>query len=81
MLTYQWLRNGAAIAGKTNTTYTLTNADVYAQNRFQISYVDGHGFTETVNSAPTNGVGNGQWPSVDAGTVRQMSLRRKEKLP
>jgi hypothetical protein len=55
---YQWLRNGAAIAGATATTYTLGDADVGAQISLQVSYTDGQGTPESVTSALTAAVAN-----------------------
>ncbi len=55
---YQWLRNGVAIAGATNSTYTLGDADVGTQIRVQVSYTDGHGTAESVTSAQTAAVAN-----------------------
>ena len=40
---YQWLRDGVAIAGATGATYTLGDADVGAQISVQVSYTDGAG--------------------------------------
>ena len=43
---YQWLRNGVAITGATNNTYTLGDADVGTQLSVQVSYTDAHGTAE-----------------------------------
>ena len=48
---YQWLRNGVAIAGANASTYTLSNADGGAQISVDVAYIDGHGSTEIVTSA------------------------------
>ncbi|MGA7178783.1 MAG: DUF2341 domain-containing protein [Thiobacillaceae bacterium] len=53
---YQWLRNGVAVAGATASTYTLGNADVGSPISVQVSYTDGHGTNEAVSSAPTAAV-------------------------
>ena len=55
---YQWKRGGVAIAGATSTTYVLTNADVGSTITVQVSYTDGHGTPESVNSAATTAVAN-----------------------
>ncbi|MGE3710958.1 MAG: hypothetical protein AB7G35_14930, partial [Hyphomicrobiaceae bacterium] len=55
-LTYQWYRNGAAVAGATAATYTLGDADVGATMTVTASYTDGQGFAETVESAPVGPV-------------------------
>jgi VCBS repeat-containing protein len=55
---YQWLRNGVAIAGATASTYTLGDADVGTQISVEVSYTDSHGTAETVTSAQTAAVAN-----------------------
>ncbi len=55
---YQWLRNGAPVAGATGSTYTLGDADVGTQIRVQVSYTDGQGTAEWVTSAQTAPVAN-----------------------
>jgi Ca2+-binding RTX toxin-like protein len=52
-ISYQWTRNGVAIAGATNPTLTLGDADAGAVIRVQAIYTDGNGTVETVTSAPT----------------------------
>ncbi|WP_209015536.1 hypothetical protein, partial [Roseibium sp. RKSG952] len=60
--TYTWLRIFESevaytiIAGASDQTYTLTEDDVGAQFRVIVSYVDGGGTTETVESDPTSAV-------------------------
>ncbi|MBD2112118.1 MULTISPECIES: DUF4347 domain-containing protein [Cyanophyceae] len=80
-LNYQWQQSTdgitwATIAGATANTFTLTQAQVNQFVRSQVSYTDGDGSLETVNSnataakvngAPTGGV-------TVAGTVEQGSL-------
>jgi hypothetical protein len=56
VFSYQWLRNGANIAGGTGSTYTLGDSDVGAQISVQVSYADGHGTAESVTSAQTAAV-------------------------
>jgi hypothetical protein len=55
---YQWLRDGTAIAGSTASTYTLGDADVGAQMSVQVSYIDGHGTAEALTSSPSAAVAN-----------------------
>ncbi len=55
---YQWLRDGAVIAGATGPTHSLGNADVGAVISVRVSYTDGHGTVETVTSAVTAPVTN-----------------------
>lgn len=53
-VSYQWLINGDAIKDATQTTYTLTQADVGKKISVTASYVDGLGNAESVTS---DGVG------------------------
>ncbi|MBS0155651.1 MAG: cadherin domain-containing protein, partial [Nitrospira sp.] len=55
---YQWLRNGMAIAGVTSSTYTLGDADVGTQISVTVTYTDGQGTNESLTSAPTAPVVN-----------------------
>ncbi|RZJ14244.1 MAG: hypothetical protein EOO54_19495, partial [Haliea sp.] len=54
-LGYQWLREGAAIAGATNATYVLDAADVNTRVSVAVSYTDGGGNAERV-VAPATGL-------------------------
>jgi uncharacterized delta-60 repeat protein len=65
---YQWLRNGVAIAGATSTTYMLGDVDVGTQISVQVTYTDGHGTAESVTSAQTTPVTNVNDPAVIGGT-------------
>ncbi|MCP5143388.1 MAG: hypothetical protein H6978_01035 [Gammaproteobacteria bacterium] len=47
---YQWFRSGTLIAGATNETYLLTNADVDTFLSVQVSYTDGQGTEESLQS-------------------------------
>lgn len=53
---YQWLRNGAVIAGAIAASYRLVEADVGQSHAVRISYTDGWGTRETVVSATTSKV-------------------------
>ncbi len=63
-ISIQWLGNGVAIAGATQTSYTLTQADVYRTLSVSASYTDGLGKLESVlggvvlneNDLPTGSV-------------------------
>lgn len=55
-LTYQWNRNGVAVAGKTSKTYTLTSADVGTRITVTVTAKRTGYFTRTVTSAPTAAV-------------------------
>ncbi|MFC3615324.1 beta strand repeat-containing protein [Lutimaribacter marinistellae] len=59
VLSYQWLRNGADIAGATGQTHQLTADDVGAAMSVRVSYTDGLGTNETVTSAATDQVASG----------------------
>ena len=63
---YQWQRDGVAIAGATGTTYTLGDADVGAAMTVEVSYTDGLGTLERVTSAGTTPVANINDPLVGA---------------
>ena len=58
VFSYQWLRDGVAIAGATSSTYTLSDAAVGAQISVTVSYLDGQGTSESVTSVPTEAVTN-----------------------
>ena len=48
--TTQWLRNGVAITGATNATYTLVAGDLGTTISVRVSYTDGQGFAETATT-------------------------------
>jgi hypothetical protein len=52
-ISYQWYRDGAAIAGATGTSYTTVAADVGAALTVMASYTDDQGTLENVSSNPT----------------------------
>ncbi|SIQ15563.1 Ca2+-binding protein, RTX toxin-related, partial [Aromatoleum tolulyticum] len=53
LLRYQWSVDGAAIAGATESSYTLAASDVGRSISVTASYVDSFGTTESVNSLAT----------------------------
>ncbi len=55
---YQWYRNGGAIVGATTSTYTLDQVDVGNSLFVVVSYVDGQGQAESLESAATAPVSN-----------------------
>jgi hypothetical protein len=55
---YQWLRDGNLIAGATQATYTLGDADVGGRISLRIDYVDGWGTAESLTSGASAPVKN-----------------------
>jgi hypothetical protein len=55
---YQWRRQGTAIAGATASTYVLGDADVGFMIGVTVSYVDGAGYAESVTSLAVGPVVN-----------------------
>jgi uncharacterized delta-60 repeat protein len=55
---FQWLRGGVAIAGATDASYTLGDADVGESITVRLDYVDGQGAAESLTSAPVGPVAN-----------------------
>jgi len=55
---FQWLRDGGAIPGATNSTYLLVLADVGTTISIRATYTDDGGTAENVTSAPTATVTN-----------------------
>nr|WP_235953353.1 DUF4214 domain-containing protein [Salipiger sp. PrR002] len=49
---YQWLRDGNAIASATSASYTTTDDDIGAAISVRVSYTDGAGELEVLTSAP-----------------------------
>ncbi|NDW45565.1 calcium-binding protein [Ruegeria sp. PrR005] len=67
-VTYQWLRYGEIpISGATGSTYVLTQNDVYEEVAVRFSYTDNFGTRESVTSAKTSTVENGNY--APSGTV------------
>lgn len=55
-ISYQWLAGGSTISGATNSSYTLTQAEVGKTVTVTASYVDGGGTYENVTSLTTGAV-------------------------
>ena len=77
--TLQWLRNGAAIAGASGSSYTLGDADVGALIRLRVDYLDGQGHAEQLLSASAGPVVNlndvpGGLPVVTGSAVEDQVL-------
>lgn len=53
---YQWLRDGTPISGATTSVYTLTDDDLGAQVSVRVSYRDGEGTDEILESATSDPV-------------------------
>ena len=53
---YQWNRDGVAIAGANGDTYTLNELDVGSAISVTVSYTDGFGAAESVESAETSAI-------------------------
>ena len=58
VVSYQWLRNGVAVAGETGTSYTLTQDDVGMAITVKASYTDNDNFADEKTSAATNNIVN-----------------------
>ncbi len=77
-ITYQWQRGGSDIAGATNTTYTLTDADVGATITVVASYTDGNSANESVNSAGVGPIANIN--DVPTGTVSIAGVATEDQI-
>ncbi len=62
VISYQWLSNGTPISGQTQSTYTLTQADVGKNIRVTASYTDGLGKLESVQSNIIASIANVEFP-------------------
>jgi hypothetical protein len=67
-ISYQWLSNGAVITNVTQSTYTLTQADVGKKITVKASYIDALGTAEILSSASTANINNLNDPPT--GTVK-----------
>ena len=72
-VSYQWQRNGVAIAGATGGTYTTTQADVGAVITVVASYTDDQGTPESVSSAATAAVTNVNQAPTGSVTIDNMN--------
>lgn len=55
---YQWFRDGIAVDGMTEQSYSLTQQDVGTEISVEVSYVDGLGAEEFLRSNPTSSILN-----------------------
>ncbi len=70
--TYQWKRDGTAISGANQASYTLTQADVGSAISVTVSWTDDGGTAETLTSATTANVANINDPPTGAVTITGM---------
>ena len=67
-ISYQWYRDGSAIAGATGATYTTVAADIGAALTVVASYTDDQGTAESISSSPTSTI-NATTSTDDTGIV------------
>jgi hypothetical protein len=77
-ISYTWLRDGTAINTATQSTYTLTQADVGKKLSVKASYTDLLGTVESVNGAETVGVTNVN--DVPTGTVTITGMATQNQI-
>ena len=63
-ITYQWYRGASPISGATSSTYNVVSADYGAALSVRASYTDQQGTLETVPSAATSAVTDGEAPVI-----------------
>ena len=68
-LSYVWRASGNVIAGATGSTLMLTEAEVGKTVTVTVSYVDGHGTTESISSPPTAAIANLNDPPAGSVTI------------
>ena len=73
--TYQWLADGADIAGATGSTYTLAKADAGKAVGVRVSFTDDAGNEETLTSAATDAVA-GMPPAQPTGLSADLSVKQ-----
>ncbi|WP_048439952.1 calcium-binding protein [Caenimonas sp. SL110] len=66
---YQWLADGAEIAGATDATFTVTEAQVGTLITVRVDYVDGFGTSESVTSSDSAWVDNTNDPLTGTVTI------------
>ncbi|MDP3611245.1 MAG: putative Ig domain-containing protein, partial [Rubrivivax sp.] len=84
-ISYQWLRDGRVIAGATGPSHLLGNADVGALLSVRVSYTDGQGTAESLDSAASSAViGVNETPVLSAplaGQTATLGARFQFTLP
>lgn len=63
-ITYQWYRGASPISGATSSTYNVVSADYGAALSVRANYTDQQGTPETVPSAATSAVTDGEAPVI-----------------
>lgn len=76
-ISYQWLREGNAISGATDNTYTLTQEDVDAEISVRASYTDDQGTDESVTSSSVGPVVNVNDPPSGSLTINGVLIQRE----
>ena len=66
VFSYQWLANGAGVAGATSDTYTLVEADVGKTIKVRVIFTDNRNHQETLTSAATAAVSAAAKPNSPA---------------
>ncbi|KMK65711.1 nidogen-like domain-containing protein [Puniceibacterium sp. IMCC21224] len=72
---FQWMRNGSDIDGETGTTYDLTIGDAGSSISVRVSYTDGFGTDETVESGETQSVVEPNNPPTGGVTITGISTQ------
>ena len=76
---YQWLQDGLAISGATNSTYTTNNSDIGKVISVTVTYTDGYGTVESISSSAIRAikakyVPTTAWPDPYNGVAPQSAL-------
>jgi len=76
---YQWLQDGLAISGATNSTYTTNNSDIGKVISVTVTYTDGYGTIESISSSVIRAikakyVPTTAWPESYNGVAPQSAL-------
>lgn len=72
----QWLRDGVAIEGARNATFSLKDEDVGSMISLRVTYTDGHGNIEQLDSVATAAIANVE----DAPSVTIVSNQQIDQL-
>lgn len=81
-INYQWKADGTEISGATSSTYTLTEAQVGKTITVVASYLDGHGYAESVTSNATSAVANlNDAPAASVKEIQKRDSSDGERVP